>query len=320
MDDLQQQRLKISPKGPQVPVGPCCNAWSNGKCSSLQSTAAASEAWHCAALRKNAALRACRAKVAAASEARTIALAYVGDEESRAADVLKTGLREGIDFALSAHPATGFAKDCYEAATGKRALTGEALTPGERMMALLGVATAGTARTVGAVLRRMEALRVAGKVRKFARASDTLQSLAREVDTTITLTRRESAAALNSRLPSPGYGSDGFVGTTKSELRFYRLHETAEPMRAGATSVFVMPVIPGPATTAAIRDAYALPAKPNFVSEIVAPRGTEVRISLVAPNDKLGAGGKIQYELLNPRVDWFKATEVWLPAGQTQMP
>jgi hypothetical protein len=325
---LQQIRLHAPMKGPQVPMGACCEEWSGpeatkaGVCQTFQSSAAADEAWHCAVLRRDQALKACRLKVAQGRDATDIALEYLGSDNDPSLSAIKSALREGANLAIAVSPAASFARDCYEAATGKRILTGESLSAGERLMAVLGVASAGALHSAGAVMSRLEALRARGKIRAFERESETLAALIKETDATINITRRESAAILNARLPSPGYGSDAFVGVAKEELRLFRVHASPNPIREGATGVFAMRVFPAPATTAALRDAFALPTAPNYLTEFVVPAGREVRISLVAKNAQLGTGGKIQYEILageNELGSWMRSTETWLPAGQPQM-
>jgi hypothetical protein len=52
-------------------------------------------------------------------------------------------------------------------------------------------------------------------------------------------------------------------------------------------------------TPAQIRDKFALPETPSFVSDVKVPAGTVIRTGEVAPQAGWGAGGATQFELLN---------------------
>lgn len=47
-----------------------------------------------------------------------------------------------------------------------------------------------------------------------------------------------------------------------------------------------------------IKDKFALPELPSFVSDVHVPAGVGVRLGTVAPQTNWGSGGAIQYELL----------------------
>ncbi|USQ13710.1 hypothetical protein J2N86_13695 [Legionella lytica] len=47
-----------------------------------------------------------------------------------------------------------------------------------------------------------------------------------------------------------------------------------------------------------IKDKFALPELPTYVSNVYVPAGTNIRIGRVAPQLNWGHGGAIQYELL----------------------
>jgi hypothetical protein len=271
--------------------------------------------------------------VDSSEEALSIAMALlVGVDVDGDLSQLKNGLLQGIDFAAGFSPAASFARDCYEATTGKRLLTGEPLSDAERFMAFVGVASVGVAGAVGALMSRMETLRDAGKIRNFEKTSDTVRALQRDFDARFTLVRRESAGELNARLVAakmqPSYAPNApvVIGRTKAEMRVFRV-SPAESSTAGRDTpgqdpaMFGLPVFPGPSTTQSLTNAYAIPTTPRYVSELRVPAGVEVRVSLAGEN-VWGTGGKIQYELLAPqevRETWVVETNVLLPAGAPQV-
>ena len=51
-------------------------------------------------------------------------------------------------------------------------------------------------------------------------------------------------------------------------------------------------------TPAQIRDKFALPDTPSFVSDVYVPSGTKIRVGKTAAEEAWGSGGAYQYELL----------------------
>ncbi|MFD1739550.1 hypothetical protein ACFSCX_24005 [Bacillus salitolerans] len=107
-----------------------------------------------------------------------------------------------------------------------------------------------------------------------------------------------SANDVNAKYPDgyePPYKSGTFVAefTTTTDIRFVRVHGSNNRERSW---VMKMEEIEG-LTPEQIKEKFALPETPHYITDVYIPKGTRMRVGIAGEN-KFGPGGGIQYELL----------------------
>ena len=55
-----------------------------------------------------------------------------------------------------------------------------------------------------------------------------------------------------------------------------------------------------------IKDKFALPSTPKYITDVEFPAGTKLRKGVVNPLDGWGSGGGVQFDLMGQRIGDFK--------------
>lgn len=138
----------------------------------------------------------------------------IGKGENELADSYLLVARTMLDIAVSLYPPTAFARDCYELLTGLDALTGERLTPFQRGIAMVGVATVGLASSAALIAKASKALIAAREGEQVAlavsRAVDGATAAARYAQS------EQSAQVIRKMISSDG--SLRLSGTVEKQL------------------------------------------------------------------------------------------------------
>lgn len=190
----------------------------------------------------------------------------------------------------------------YESATGTEYLTGQPLGGAERIdRGLLGTSAILTGIGTSGLLRNIA---THGLKATFGMAAAAPQNviigvkIETPIRTVINIATRsvdETNAPFIARGWNPPY-SGKFVRefTLNREVVFARVHGSENKARSWMMRIEDVEKL----TAAQIRDKFALPELPEFISEVFVPSGTRIRVGKVAAQNGWGSGGAWQYELL----------------------
>ena len=190
----------------------------------------------------------------------------------------------------------------YESATGTDYLTGQALSGAERFdrgmlgtsAILTGIGTSGLLRNIATHGLRAT-LGMAAAAPKNVIIGVEIETPIRTVVNIATRSVDETNAPFIARGWNPPY-SGKFVRefTLNREVVFARVHGSENKARSWMMRIEDVEGL----TAAQIRDKFALPDLPEFISEVFVPAGTRIRVGKVAAQNGWGIGGAWQYELL----------------------
>ncbi|KSV85588.1 hypothetical protein N181_23310 [Sinorhizobium fredii USDA 205] len=194
-----------------------------------------------------------------------------------------------LDIALGVTPVVGFGRDVYEAVIGESLLNGEKLSESERLLAVLGVMTAGIGDEPYRISRALEAM------------SDS-RTLNKQIFKVESQTAEEVNAMLKNRykLTEPPYreGTRVYRYETIGEERYARVYAEGINGKEGAW-VFRPEQVKG-LDPNEIQGKFALPYTPTHVTEVVIPPRQIVERGAV--NKKIFVGDEAvayQYRLLD---------------------
>lgn len=205
--------------------------------------------------------------------------------------------------AVGSVPIVGDGLDLYELIVGRDFWTGEALSPGERVITAAAISAGngkvwreGAARLQTILQNRQ--LRSAVSTRDAKRAVEQAGALAEQsqhwgVKSTNELNRLERLKGPDRELP---YKPNSYVvyRTTRTEEAYYRVYRE-DRLKEGRWIMTESPLYMSPRE---LKESYALPAEYNQIAKVTVPPGTEMRVSIAGEN-VFGKGGKMQFELRN---------------------
>lgn len=227
-----------------------------------------------------------RSLLQSANDAIKISKDYWLDQNIELAQMASGLASVALDLAIGLTPGVGWARDVYEALTGKDALSQENLTYYARAMAVLGVVTAGYGSNAGkafGVLSKMvhheEAMGLAGKIIKESRSLTELRDAVRFLKDLGFSTKRDLTEKISAFLPNSK------VRVLTEDLPVYRYYKAQESPARGNW-----------VTTAKVNnpqvDLALFVGPPYDIAEWTIPKGTKVLEGLVASNNGFSGGAK----------------------------
>ncbi len=212
-----------------------------------------------------------------------------------------------LDVAISITPGIGWAKDVYEAATGKSLLTDEPLGGFERGMAILGAGSLGAASIFKASSKAIKTIRTIAA--EFLPLTSKTEKFVKSMEEVIDVTKieRHTAESVNATFPTtwlPPYAPNTtvYVVKTTEPTVWKRLHLEGNQVGRWLSHPDHIKGL----NSVEIKNLYSLPELPKYVSDVHLPASVEMRIGVVAESFG-GTEGATQMEVISDiSIDWFK--------------
>jgi hypothetical protein len=153
-----------------------------------------------------------------------------------------------------------------------------------------------TAPLLSRMAQKMGVSKVAGKVASWFKRAPKNALVPKNATNVVERTAQEVNAPFVEKGWKPPYAANTPVQefVTAEETVFVRVHGEGNMARSWMMRASDIEGL----TAAQIKDKFALPELPKFVSEVHVPAGTNVRVGTVAAQEGWGQGGATQYELL----------------------